>query len=167
MTALYELSTQYRHLMNTLVDGDFDAQTISDTIEASGLSDDITTKAQGIECVARTLEMNSPYRQAEIKRLQALDAADLKKAQALREYLKINMQACGITNINSPLFNIRLRDNPPAVDVFEPGLVPVEFMTVPKAPAPAPDKLAIKAALKAGINVQGCRLVQGVSLRVM
>ena len=164
--ALYTLAAEYHALLETLSHLDLDLTTIEDTIEASGLKDDIAVKAQGIECVARMFEQYSPYRKSEIARLQALDAADLKKAQGLRDYLKRNMIACGIDKIESPLFKIRLQNNPPAVDVFEPGLVPVEFMTVPVAPLPAPDKAAIKAALKAGTDVQGCRLTQGQSLRI-
>jgi hypothetical protein len=164
--ALYELAHEYKTLLSVLADGDFDAATVADTLESSGLSDEITVKAQGIECVARALEMHSPYRQAEIKRLQALDAADMKKAHALREYLKYHMQACGITRIESALFKIRLQNNPPAVEIYEPGLIPAEFMTQPLPPAPVPDKTALKAALKAGIEVQGCRLTTGVSLRI-
>ena len=48
MTALYELTSQYRQLAERLSEGDFDAQTISDTIEASGIVDDLQTKAQGV-----------------------------------------------------------------------------------------------------------------------
>ncbi len=164
--ALYPLAGQYQQLLETLADGDFDLQTIEDTIEASGIKDDIAVKAQGIECVARTLEQYSPYRRSEIARLQALDAADLKKAQALRDYLKTNMIACGIDKIESPLFKLRLQNNPPAVEIFEPGLVPADFMKQPEPPPPAPDKTAIKAALRAGIDVQGCKLTQGVRLVV-
>lgn len=164
--ALYTLATEYRVLLDRLADGDFDLQTIEDTIEASGLTDEIMVKAQGLECVARALEQYSPYRRSEIARLQALDAADLKKAQALRDYLKDNMIACGIDKIESPLFKLRLQNNPPAVDIFEPGLVPSEFMKQPEPPPPSPDKTAIKAALKAGIDVQGCKLTQGVRLVV-
>lgn len=164
--ALYEMASQYQLLLDRLSNADLDATTIADTIEASGLIDDITEKAQGIECVARALEQFSPYRRSEIARLQALDAADLKKAQGLRDYLKLNMQTCGIEKIESPLFKIKLQNNPPAVDIYEPGLIPSEYMTVPVAPPPAPDKAAIKAALKANIDVQGCRLTHGVRLVV-
>jgi hypothetical protein len=82
--------------------------------------------------------------------------------------IKAAMQATGTFSIQSDdgLLRARLQNNPPAVEVYERGLIPAEFMTQPVAPAPAPDKTAIKAALKLGIEVQGCRLTHGVSLRV-
>ena len=164
--ALYNLTSEYRALLDNLSNLDLDAQTLADTIEASGLQDDITVKAQGIECIARSFEMHNPAIEAEILRLKAIQIARSRRAQALREYLKSNMIACGIDKIDSPLFSIRLQNNPPAVDVFEPGLVPAEFMTQPVAPPPAPDKAAIKAMLKTGVDVPGCKLTQGQRLVV-
>ena len=164
--ALYQLAGQYQQLAEQLADMDLDAQTVADTIEASGLTDDIMVKAQGIECVARTLEMYTPAIDAEIDRLKLLKAGREKKAQGLRDYLKLNMIACGIEKIESPLFKIKLQNNPQAVDIYEPGLIPVEYMRLPEMPPPAPDKTAIKAALKAGHEVQGARLTQGQRLVV-
>lgn len=164
--ALYTLTGQYQQLLDQLADLDLDAATVADTIEASGLTDEITEKATGIEMVARSLEVPSAAVRAEIARLTALLQSREKKAAALRQYLLTNMQAANITKLESPLFKIRLQNNPPAVEIYEPGLIPAEFMTQPKPPEPAPDKTAIKAALKAGIEVQGAKLTQGQRLVV-
>lgn len=162
--ALYEMAGQYRQLLDTLSEGDFDAQTIADTIEGSGIVDDIAQKAAGIEMVARTMEMHVPALDAEIERLQALKKRRTNNAKGMRDYLRNNMQTAGITKLESPLFVISLRNNPPSVDVFEPGLIPSEFMTKPVAPEPAPNKTAIAAALKANQDVPGCRLTQSQRL---
>jgi len=53
MSSLYVLSSEYRMLAERLADSDFDAQTVADTIEASGLTDELTVKAQNIEYIAR------------------------------------------------------------------------------------------------------------------
>ena len=164
--ALFTLAGQYQQLAEKLADMDLDAQTVADTIEASGLSDEIAQKAAGIEMVARSFEMYTPALDSEIERMTKLKTSCIKKAQGLREYLKANMQACGIDKIETPLFKISLQNNPPAVDVYELGLLPSEYMRQALPPPPAPDKAAIKAALVAGKDVQGARLVQGVSLRV-
>ena len=163
---LYELSWSYRQLAERLADMDLDATTVADTIEASGLSDDIAQKATGVEMIARSFEMHVPAIDGEIARLQTLRSSRVKKAQGLRDYLVFNMQAAGISKIESPLFNIRLQDNPPSVDIYELGLVPSEYMKTPTAPPPAPDKTAIKAAIKAGAEIPGCKLTQSVRLVV-
>lgn len=163
---LYEMAAQYRQLADILADGDFDAQTVADSIEASGIVDDIAQKATGIEMIARTLEVHVPALDAEIERLTALKKRRQNAAKALRDYLRVNMQAMQITKLESPLFVIKLQNNPPAVDVFEPGLVPADCMVTPEPPPPAPDKKAIAQLLKKGIDVPGCRLTQSQRLVV-
>lgn len=164
--ALYELTAGYRHLLDQLSEGDFDLTTISDTIEASGIVDDIAIKVAGIEIVARTMEMHTPALDAEIERLTALKKRRQNAAKGLRDYLLTNMQAMGITKLESPLFVIKLQNNPPSVDVYEPGLIPAEYMTKPVAPPPAPDKAAIAKSLKANTDVPGAKLVQSQRLVV-
>lgn len=166
LPALYTLTGQYLALAHQLADMDLDATTVADTIEASGLTDDIAQKATGVEMIARSLEMSNPAIDAEIARLTALKTSRCKKAQGLRDYLKRCMVDGGFQKLDSPLFSISLRDNPPAVEIFEPGLIPAEFMKTPATPPPAPDKTAIKAAIKAGIEVPGAKLTQGQRLDV-
>lgn len=168
MTALYALTNQYLALAEKLSDGDFDAATIADTIEASGITDEIAEKAQGLEYVARGAEAYNLAIDAEIARLQALKQHRMKVAAGLRGYLLDNMQRMQIERIDCPMFSISIRKNPPAVEIFDQLSLPAQFMVVPepKPPVAAPDKKAIAAAIKAGQEVPGAKLVQGVRLNV-
>lgn len=161
---LYEMASQYRQLMDKLSEGDFDLQTIADTVEGSGIVDDIAQKAAGLEIVARTMEMHNPAIDAEIERLTALKKRRQNAAKGLRDYLRSNMVAMGIQKLESPLFVIKLQANPPSVDVYEPGLVPLEFMRQKAPPPPEIDKTAIKDAIKAGREVPGAKLAQSQRL---
>jgi len=168
MSALYVLANSYLALAEKLADGDFDAQTIADTIDGSGITDELAVKAQGIEHVARVAEAHNAAIDAEIARLQALKAHRVKVASGLRQYLLDNMQRMGIERIDCPLFQISIRKNPPAVEVFDTINLPSEYMVVPE-PKPLisqPDKAAIKKALQAGKEITGARLVQGVRLNI-
>lgn len=168
MTALYALTNQYLALAEKLSDGDFDAATIADTIEASGITDEIAEKAQGLEYVARGAEAHNLAIDAEIARLQALKQHRMKVAAGLRGYLLDNMQRMQIERIDCPMFSISIRKNPPAVEIFDQLSLPAQFMVVPepKPPVAVPDKKAIAAAIKAGQDVPGAKLVQGVRLNV-
>lgn len=168
MTALYVLTNQYLELAEKLADGDFDAQTIADTIEASGISDELAVKAQGIEFVARGAEAHHATIDAEIARLTALKAHRQKVADGLRAYLKDNMERAGIEKIECPLFRLTIKKNPPSVELLDTSALPAEFWRTPepKPPVAAPDKTAIKTALAAGVVVPGARLVQGTRLEV-
>lgn len=166
--ALYELTGQYQQLAEKLAGMDLDAQTVADTIEASGLTDEIAVKAQGIEMVARGAEIHCPAIDAEIERLQALKAHRQKIAQGLRDYLKSNMEAAGIEKIECPLFKIAIKKNPPAVEILDEQQIPQSFWVTPepKPPVARPDKTAIKKAIQAGQDVAGAKLVQGTRLDV-
>ena len=169
MTALYELTSQYRQLAERLAGFDMDAQTIADTIEATGLVDDLQTKAQDVLMVAQGAEMHNAAIDAEIVRLQALKAHRSKVAQGLRDYLLTNMQAAGIEKIECPLFKISIRKNPPAVEILDLTEIPAALMVTPE-PKPvvaAPDKAAIKKLLLAGLPVPGAQLTQGVRLVII
>lgn len=168
MTALYVLTNTYLALAERLADGDFDAQTIADTIEASGITDELSVKAQGIEHVARGAEAHNLAIDAEIARLQALKTQRTKVAAGLRSYLLDNMQRAGIEKIDCPLFSISIRKNPPSVEIIDQLSLPAKYMVTPepKPPVAAPDKAAIKKAIAAGEDVPGARLVQGVRLNI-
>jgi hypothetical protein len=168
MTALFQISDQYMALASNLAAGDFDIQTIEDTIEASGLVDNFTDKAQALEFVARGALAHNPAIDAEIARLMALKAKREAVAAGVRKYLLDNMQRTGISKITCPLFNISIQNNPSAVEVFDPLSLPAAYMRTPepKPLVPAPDKAAIKAALQAGLGVPGCKLTQSVRLVV-
>jgi len=164
MTALYELAATFRAEAAKLAELDLDDQTLLDTLE--GMSGDLEVKAQNVVMFARNLEASA----VAIKEAEAQMAARRKaienRAAGLRKYVQTSMQVAGVTKIECPYFALKLQNNPPSVDVFEPGLIPLEFMTQPKPPEPAPNKTAIAAELKAGHEVPGARLVQSQRLVV-
>ena len=168
MSQLYVIANQYLELAEKLSGYDLDAQTIADTIEASGITDELTVKAQGIEFVARESEKYNPLIDMEIARLQDLKATRERVAKGLRDYLKANMERCGIEKLECPLFSISIKKNPPSVEIVDSLSLPAAYWRTPepKPPAPAPDKAAIKAALQAGAEVTGAKLVQASRLDI-
>jgi len=164
MNTLYEIAAEYRTATDKLADLDLDAQTIADTLE--GLSGDLETKAQNVAFFVRNLEATA----AAIKQAEADMAARRKamenRADGLKRYIFESMTVAGIEKIECPHFRLAIKNNPAAVEIFEPGLVPASFMRTPEPPPPAPDKTAIKEALKAGQDVPGARLTSGQRLEI-
>lgn len=158
MTALYVLASDYRAAAEALADLDLDPQTVADTLES--MSGELEVKAMNVAYMARNLESMA----ASIKEAEAGMAARRKalenRAAGLREYLLRNMQACGMTKIESPHLQISIRTNPPRVDVFDAAQIPAEYMRQPEPPPPEPNKTAIAVALKLGQDVPGARLTQ-------
>lgn len=166
LPSLYQLRSEYQMLAQKLADMDFDAKTVADTIEASGIMDSIAEKGQNIIMVSRSFEAHLEAIDGEIKRLQALKKQRQNAADKLKEYLLSNMQEAGIDRIEGPLITISIRNNPESVDVFDAAQIPQEFMRQPETPPPAPDKTAIKAAIKEGKDVPGCRLTRSQKLHI-
>lgn len=162
--ALYELAHSYREAADKLADLDLPPEVIEDTLES--LSGDLEVKATNTAMVIRNIEASA----AAIKEAEAQMAARRKalenRAARVKDYLLANMMVAGIQKIECPYFKLAVRENPPAVEIFEPGLIPAEFMKTPEPPPPAPDKAAIKEAIKAGQEVPGCKLSRGLRLEI-
>lgn len=161
---LFQIAAEYRNVTDVLQDMDVDEQTLKDTLE--GESWDLTLKAQNYGFVIRNMEATA----AAIKEAEKQMAERRKRLEArtayLTERLKTGMDIAGVTELSCPHFAIRIKKNPAGVDVFEPGLIPAEFMRQPEPPPAAPDKAAIKAALQAGRDVPGALLAQGTRLEI-
>lgn len=164
MSSLYELSNEYQLAQIKLSESDYDEQTIADTLES--LSGDLETKAVNVAMFFRNLEVTAEaIKQAEKEMADRRKAIE-RKADAIKLYLKENMQRCGITKIESPYFALTLRKNPPSVVIDDAGAIANEFYIFPEAPAPYPDKKAIAEQIKAGNVVEGAHLEQAERLDI-
>lgn len=161
---LYELATAYRADLEKLADLDLDEQTLTDTLEAIG--GDLEAKATNTAMLVRNLEASAAAIEQAEKAMKARRVAMENRAARIKDWLHANMLVAGIQKIECPYFRLSIRQNPPAVEVYEPGLIPAEFMRQPDPPPPAPDKTAIKAAILAGQDVPGCKLTRGNHLEI-
>lgn len=164
MTALYVLANEYRQAADKLADMDLDEQTIADTLD--GLSGELEDKATNVMMFARNLEATAEQIKAAEAQMAARRKAIERKADGLRRYVLGAMQATGIKKIACPHFEMSVRANPPAVEVFDKDQVPSFYMREPEPQPPVPDKSAIKAELQAGRDVPGCRLASSHRLEI-
>ena len=162
--SLYTIAQEHRAMVERLMDTQDDAQAIADTIEAESYP--LEVKAQNVAYAIKNLEATAAaIKQAEGD-MAARRKATEKRVEHLREYVKTCMEVAGVSKIDCPHFALSIKKNPAAVDIFEPGMVPTEFMRQPEPPPAAPDKAAIKAALQAGRDVPGAMLAQGTRLEI-
>ena len=162
--SLYEIATTYRADAARLQDLDLPAEVVTDTLDA--MAGELEVKAQNVVMFARDLQATAAaIKDAEeqmAKRRKAIE----NRAKHLLEYVQGCMETAEVQRIECPHFRLAIQAKPPSVDVYEPGLLPVEYMRKPEPPPPAPDKTAIAAAIKAGKEVPGARLVQGTRLAI-
>jgi len=81
-----------------------------------------------------------------------------------QDYLQTNMQAAGITRIESPWFCIAIQNNPGALEIFDKSSLPGDFET--EVVTIKIDKAAIKQAIRDGAEIPGIMLSQGTRLAI-
>lgn len=157
---LYEITDEYRQLLEMAEDPDMDPDVLRDTMEA--IDADLEDKADGYAKVIRTLEAEEAGLDTEIKRLQARKSTVAGSKARIKGALEESMRATGKTKFKTQLFSFGIQKNPASVVLAE-GKVPTEYCILQE---PVPDKKRIAAELKAGAHFDWAELRQTESLRI-
>lgn len=161
---LYELTDQFRELLDMMEDPDVDIDAVLDTADAVEM--DFNDKADGYAKVIFTLKAEAEVIDAEIKRLSARKTAKENLAKQMTVRLQNSMETTGKVKFKTPEFSYNIQNNPASVVMDEPDVfkLPEEFL---KYKDPEIDKKAVKAALERGDDLTGiAHLEQGRSLRI-
>lgn len=157
---LYELAPAYAYLIDAL-DEDGDASDGHAHLDA--LSDAIDQKAASIAHVLAQLDAEAEALRAEEKRLATRRQARERRAESLRDYLRMSLDAAGVAKIKSATHTISVGDGPQRVVVEDEGAIPAEFLRT-KIEI---DKRAILVAMQTlGECVPGTRVERGRVLRI-
>lgn len=158
-TTLFELSDQYLGVLDLLEQADdVDPHILEEALDS--IAGKITQKAEGIAGLVRQLEGMAELRAAEAKRMKALADADEKRAGRLRDYLLRNLQAVGTEKVETSRFSIRVRLNPPSVQVTDEAQIPADYIRT--VTTTSVDKRAILEQLKTtGEVVPGVEISRG------
>lgn len=158
---LYEITDEYRQLLEMAEDPDMDPEVLRDTMEA--IDADLEDKADGYAKVIRMLEADEDGLDAEIKRLQARKSAVSGNKGRIKDTLERVMRQTGKTKFKTLLFSFGIQKNPPSVAILKEDSVPIDYLVVPD---PQPDKKRILAELKAGAKFDWAELRQTEALRI-
>lgn len=162
--ALYQMVDEYRDALAHLADMDLDDQTMEDTLE--GLQGELMVKGQNVAAFALNLEAEAQaMKEAEqriAKRRQALE----NKSKHLRDYLRINMERSGITEIsaNDKSFRVKLMKGRPTCVIDDEKALPPDY--VEEVKTTRVDKRLITQAIKDGYEVPGAHLETKPALKI-
>ena len=123
--------------------------------------------ADSVDVVAMTnerIEMAIDYYQQQIDSIKSLQDGLYKAKASLMANLENEMNRLGLNEINGLTKTISFRNNPPKVDSFNESIIPDEYKKITMIEAI--DKKLISEKLKNGIDVPGCRLIQGKTLSI-
>lgn len=110
------------------------------------------------------LSMSVEAIETEIERLQMLKQERKNRAQRLQDAVKGYMEMVGASEIVTDLYTVKVRRNPPKVEITDELVIHKEYKR--EVVEYKVDKKAIAEALKAGVVVDGARLVQTNRLEV-
>ena len=152
---LYELTEQHKELEKLAETSDEDmAQALIDTFEA--IEGDFNDKAISLVTVANSISADTGAIDAEIKRLQARKKTMQNKENAMKDYLRHNMEACGISKITCPLFSITLSKPRKIALITDESKIPTDYLDIKTSVSPM--KALILKELKAGEEIPGAEL---------
>lgn len=164
MATLYKLAGEYKEIAEQISELDVPDDVVRDTLESIALP--LEQKAVGVAMMIRNLEIAASAI-ADAEKGMAVRRKDLEtRISSLRNYLKSNLESCGITNINCPYFKISIHNNPQKVVIDRYSDIPDDYLNYPPIPAPVPDKRKIANAFKMNISVPGAHLEQEKTISI-
>lgn len=160
MNKLYQVGKEFQELALLAETADEDmAVAIHDTMGA--IQAEFEDKGKAIAMLALNIDGDLEAIQSQIDRLTERKRIINNRKEALKEYLRTNMEASGITKISHPLFTISLGKGRPIVVVDNEKDIPDDYMNVKVTSSP--DKAMIAKAIKEGVEVPGAHSETGKS----
>ena len=164
MATIYELTDDWKRLMEYIEDPDVDQDVLLDTwLDLDG---ELEAKADGYAKVMAELKAKAEALKAEIDRLTARKKSIENKTKFMNANLQSMMEATGKTKFKTELFSFGIQKNPPSVKIKDADAVPIDYLV------PQPMKVDMTAvknylkSLKEGETCEWATLEQGESLRI-
>lgn len=161
---LYRAAETYREILDQIdpETGEIPEGFLEEFDNAKGL---VKNKGTSVAAYILQQEAEMALVSNHARELMSRVVAQTKRNEWLRQYLRDNMLATGINQIEGEGFLIKLyRERDEAIEIFDSRQVPPEFDAEPKPPEPS--KTKIKAAIKAGNEVPGAKLVKRDRLEI-
>lgn len=106
-----------------------------------------------------TLDGEADILDKEIKRLQAKKQSLNNKKDRLKKLMLSSIECAGFSKIKTPFYSFNIKKSE-ALEVESIDNIPREFLRIKKEA----DKTAIKKAIKDGLIIEGCKIVENKSL---
>jgi len=155
---LYNIKSEYINIAMQLTDGELTPE-LEQALEIT--EQNLHDKAINYGYVIKTLESEADIIDAEIKRLQELKRNRLNAVEKLKSNITEAMELFGINEVKAPTFKLSFRKSE-SIECDE--FVDSNYCTVKTSIAP--DKIAIKQAIKEGKEVVGARLIIKNNLQI-
>jgi len=141
-----------------------DEQLLEVEEKLTGLQTSFNDKAIAVAKHVINTESEVVQIEAEIARLSEQKKRRDKQSEWFRGYLKNAMEATNTQEIDGVTLKLKIKKNPPAVNVLDEAQVPAQYKR--EKVVITLDKEAIKQSWKEGIGVAGTEVKQGTRLEI-
>ena len=165
MKTLYDISNEYKELLDLMQSAEVDEETIQDTIESTGLKDDFRNKIDGYLYVIDDLEASNKRIREEEIRLAERRRMQERNITKMKNSLQDTMLLLDLPKERTDKYTVWLQKNPPKLVVEDEREIPKAYWI---EQAPKLDKKSLLNDLKEEkhTDFKGARIVQERSLRI-
>lgn len=158
--SLYSIEQEYLNIVESIIDAGGEITEEQETA-LSISKEQLQTKGVCYGFIVKQMEGEIDLIDAEIKRLNTLKKTRQNTIDRLKQNLSTALQVFGVEEIKTPLIKINFRKSESVEidDNLDPQFIKTTVST-------APDKLAIKEAIKQGIEVTGARLITNQNIQI-
>ena len=162
MAKLYEITERYQNLELLLDNADENIkQVLLDGLNE--IKEEFNEKALNLVKYIKNIDSDIDGFKAEEKRLSERRKTLENQKESIKEYLYTEMNKIGQKKVDLGLFKLNIQNNPAGVNILDEKLIDKKYLIEQE---PKIDKKAILNDLKNNVDVKGCEIHLGESLRI-
>lgn len=173
MAQLYKIADDFNQCLTEWVEAELDTEEGANVDEAFAttmemIEQQLTEKGQGVGAFILNRKIFTDAKEALAKKLMAEVKAERGKEEWLKQYLKTNMQKCGITEIkaNDGTFTIKLGAIDKSLVVDNMDLIDAKYVTTKVVETKSVDKTELKKLISAGEHIEGVHIEENQRLSI-
>lgn len=161
---LYKIANDYEEILSKTFDEDTGEINENAVALLEIKKDEVQEKAINVAAYIKNIDAERKAIEEAKKEMAAREFLLEKRVDYLTEYLQSNMERCGITEIKSPCFVIKLKKCPISTDIYDENMVPDDYKKIKEVVSI--DKMKLKEKMLAGIVIPGASLKQNNRLEI-
>lgn len=160
---LYEIAENYKNLLEVL-EGAEENEGLRELIKNSmnEVKGDLAEKCKNVCMIIKNYEADIKAYKEEEKRLATNRKRLEKQLDNLKDYLFTSLKYSGVKNVNTGTFKLVVRKNPSKLVIEDEKKIPDDYKRIRFDI----DKTILKNDIKAGKEIEGCKLIQEESLSI-
>lgn len=161
---LFKITSEYQQILDQTFDHETGEVIETALVQLALAENNVKEKAIAVASYIKNIDAERNAIAEAKKAMAEREIRFNKQIDYLTEYLRSNMEACEITEISCPYFDIKIKKNPVSVDVQDEALIPSEYKKVKEVISI--DKVKIKEEILSGVIVPGAVLKQNTRLDI-